>query len=215
MCGMTLARPRSTLAALARRGARTLGGLATVLQPATSPDARVLILGGARSGKSRHAERLLAAHPEVIYLATGQPPSAADPEWADRVKTHQERRPAHWRTVETVDVAAALRSADAPVLVDCLGTWLTRLCDQTGAWESAPGWRQRTDEQLDGLLDAWRAARVPVVAVSNEVGSGVVPETASGRLFRDELGSLNRRVAEASDKVLLMVAGRAIELENP
>lgn len=174
---------------------------------------RTLILGGARSGKSRRAERLLAEHAEVIYLATGYPPSAADGEWAERVRLHQERRPEGWRTVETVDVASALRSADAPVLVDCLGTWLTRVCDDSGAWEQAPGWRERTGEQVDGLLQAWRAARVPVVAVSNEVGSGVVPETPSGRLFRDELGALNTRVAEASDRVLLMVAGRALELE--
>lgn len=210
---MTFHTPRSVLAALARRGARTLDGLAGTLQPPAA--GRTLILGGARSGKSQHAERLLADHPEVIYLATGGAPSADDPEWAERVRLHRQRRPAHWRTVESVDVAATLRTADAPVLVDCLGTWLTRLCDHTGAWQAAPGWRQRTDERLAELVEAWRSAAVPVVAVSNEVGSGVVPETPAGRLFRDELGRLNSRIAAASDTVLLVVAGRAIDLPQP
>lgn len=202
--------PRSALAGLLRRGARTLDGLASTLQ---EPTQRALVLGGARSGKSQHAERLVSGHSEVIYLATGHQPSAADAEWAERVRVHRERRPAHWRTVESVDIAGTIRAADAPVLVDCLGTWLTRLCDHMGAWQAAPGWRERTDEQVADLVDAWTSAAVPVVAVSNEVGSGVVPDTPAGRLFRDELGILNRRIADASDTVLLVVAGRAIELQ--
>lgn len=201
---------RSTLAGLLRRGARALDGLAGTLRPPR----RALVLGGARSGKSAHAERLLAGHPEVIYVATGHLPGPADAEWAERVRIHRERRPSDWRTVESVDVARVLREAEAPVLVDCLGTWLTRVCDETGAWQQASGWRERTDQRVAELVDAWRAARVPVVAVSNEVGSGVVPDTPAGRLFRDELGILNRRIAEASDTVLLVVAGRVIELEK-
>lgn len=174
-----------------------------------------LVLGGARSGKSRHAERLLARHPVVTYVATGLPPGDSDAEWTERVKLHQERRPAHWETVETTSVAPVLRAAENPVLVDCLGTWLARMCDETGVWQDEPGWRGRLDVEVGLLVDAWRTARFPMVAVSNEVGSGIVPDTPSGRLFRDELGSVNRRLAEVSDAVVLMVAGRPIALEAP
>ncbi|MGH3432916.1 MAG: bifunctional adenosylcobinamide kinase/adenosylcobinamide-phosphate guanylyltransferase, partial [Thermocrispum sp.] len=178
---------------------------------------RTLILGGARSGKSQHAERLLSGHRRVVYLATGLPPGGlpGDAEWAERIRQHRERRPAHWQTVETTQVAAAIRAAADPVLLDCLGTWLARVCDDAGAWQESPGWQQRLEREVGLLLDAWRAAAVPVIAVSNEVGSGIVPDTPSGRLYRDELGVLNRRMAEASEAVLLMVAGRPIPLEAP
>lgn len=214
MCGMALETPRATLARFFAYGAKTFDGLAASLRPASPPRSRTLVLGGARSGKSRYAEKLLNEHPKVLYVATGMLPDTADPEWAERVRVHQERRPPHWQTLETVDIAAALRTADAPVLVDCLATWLTRVCDDTGAWEDAPGWRQRTDDVVADLLDAWQAAPTPVVAVSNEVGSGIVPDTPSGRLFRDELGTLNRRIAESADSVVLVVAGRALQLEG-
>ncbi|MDI5977215.1 bifunctional adenosylcobinamide kinase/adenosylcobinamide-phosphate guanylyltransferase [Amycolatopsis magusensis] len=177
-------------------------------------DEKVLVLGGVRSGKSRHAERLMARHPHVIYLATGLPASEGDPEWAARVAAHRARRPAGWRTVETADLPGALRSASAPVLIDCFGTWLSRVLGDVGAWDQTDGWQQRLDDYLLDFIDAWRTARVPVVAVSNEVGSGVVPGTFSGRVFRDVLGALNSEVAAHSDKVLLVVAGRVLELSG-
>jgi adenosylcobinamide kinase/adenosylcobinamide-phosphate guanylyltransferase len=175
-------------------------------------EGKVLILGGVRSGKSRHAEELITHHPNVVYVAAGLPPSENDPEWAARIAAHQARRPASWRTVETGDLTTVLRSAVSPLLIDCLGTWLSRVLDEVGAWEQVRGWELRLDDRLEDFLAAWASARVPIVAVSNEVGSGVVPATVSGRVFRDVLGALNDRVAAESDCVQLVVAGRVLDL---
>jgi adenosylcobinamide kinase/adenosylcobinamide-phosphate guanylyltransferase len=197
---------------LTHRLAGYLESTAQLLRRYGRQDGKVLILGGVRSGKSRHAEELIASHPHVVYVAAGLPPTAEDPEWAARVAAHQARRPSSWRTVETSDLATVLRGASSPLIIDCLGTWLTRLLDEVGAWEQRQGWERRLDDKLEDFLAAWASARVPVVAVSNEVGSGVVPATVSGRLFRDVLGTLNNRVAAESDRVLLVVAGRVIDL---
>ena len=167
------------------------------------PTRRVLVLGGARSGKSAWAEQRLAAEPAVTYVATA-PPRPGDAEWDARVQAHVARRPASWRTVETTDVAALLRTADAPLLVDDLGLWLTAAVDAAGAWEGPLGAVQTA---CDELVAAWRDCRVPVVLVAPEVGSGVVPGTASGRRFRDLLGALATRLAAASDEVVQVVAG--------
>ncbi|GAC52295.1 bifunctional adenosylcobinamide kinase/adenosylcobinamide-phosphate guanylyltransferase [Gordonia amicalis] len=170
---------------------------------------RVFVTGGARSGKSRYAEGLLAGVDDVVYVAAGGP-RTGDPEWERRVESHRRRRPASWTTVEDTDVAGVLRSAAQPVLVDCLGTWLTARIDHHNAWEKGDLDTMRAD--VDDLLDAWRTCAVPVVAVSNEVGSGVVPATASGRLFRDELGRLNAGIADLADEVVLMVAGQPVTI---
>lgn len=170
---------------------------------------RTLVLGGARSGKSAHAEALLAPFEAVTYLATGGV-REGDPEWAERVRMHRARRPASWRTVETAEVADALRSAETPLLLDCLGTWLTARMDLHRAWDTSELGSVHAD--IDELVTAWRACPVRAVAVSNEVGSGVVPATASGRLFRDLLGVLNARIAAESHDVVLMVAGRPLRL---
>jgi hypothetical protein len=90
--------------------------------------------------------------------------------------------------------------------------WLTSVMSQCGAWDDAPGWQSALDRRVDALVEAWHGVQVPVVAVSNEVGSGVVPGTRSGRLFRDQLGRLNTRISAASERVLLVVAGRALDL---
>ncbi len=173
---------------------------------------RTLVLGAARSGKSTVAERLLADRcGPVTYVATG-PAAASDPEWAERVRAHRARRPASWRTIETRDVAGVLGDATGPVLVDCLTLWLTAVLDDAGAWDGRAGWRSHLDKEVARLADAWAAATVPVVAVSNEVGAGVVPGTAAGRLFRDEQGRLNARLAASADRCLLVVAGRTLEL---
>ncbi len=173
---------------------------------------RVLVLGGVRSGKSRHAEQLMSRHGQVVYVAGGKPPGNDDPEWAARVAAHRQRRPLSWRTVEPTDLAHTLRTTRAPMLVDCLGTWLARVLDDVGAWEQTEGWQQRVDDRLADVVDAWQSVTVPIVAVSNEVGSGVVPGTASGRMFRDVLGALNTAVAANSDSVRLVVAGRVVHL---
>lgn len=191
---------------LAQFGARP-GGDGEIIEAGRSPARRVFVTGGARSGKSRHAEEMLAGNAEVVYVAAGGP-RHGDPDWEVRVAEHTRRRPASWTTVEDTDVAAVLRTASRPVLVDCLGTWLAARIDHHGAWETGDLDAVRAD--VADLLDAWRTCDVPVVAVSNEVGSGIVPDTASGRLFRDELGRLNAQIAEASDEVILMVAGQPL-----
>ncbi|MFG6196683.1 bifunctional adenosylcobinamide kinase/adenosylcobinamide-phosphate guanylyltransferase [Nonomuraea sp. JJY05] len=169
---------------------------------------RALLLGGSRSGKSAEAELRLAAEPYVTYVATG-PSGAGDGEWAARVRAHRERRPAHWATVETADLVSAIGQATAPLLIDGLGTWLTAVFDEHGAWE---GDRTPVRERCDELVAAWRQTPVRLVAVSDEVGMGVVPATSSGRAFRDTLGRLNERLAAESEYVALVVAGRLLEL---
>ena len=176
--------------------------------------AKVLVTGGVRCGKSRYAERLLADAVTVTYVTPGYPADpAADPEWAARVQTHQQRRPTHWRTVETVDVAGAIRAADTPVLVDCLGTWLSRSIDAWGVWEQPfEQWGHRYDEAERQLIEAWQHSQQTMIAVTNEVGWGLVSPYPSGRLFADLLGRLNASVAAVCDDVVLMVAGRALHL---
>ena len=117
-----------------------------------------------------------------------------------------------WSTCETTDLASSLRAARQPLLVDSLTAWLTGVLDAAGAWDDLAGWREQVEGRVDDLVAAWSIVAVTVVAVSDEVGSGVVPAAASGRLFRDLLGRLNARVAAASERVLLVVAGREIDL---
>jgi adenosylcobinamide kinase/adenosylcobinamide-phosphate guanylyltransferase len=165
------------------------------------------VLGGARSGKSSFAEQLLARSDEADYVACGLVPDGGDPEWTDRVALHRSRRPSSWRTIETVDLPAVLGRPGPPVLVDCLTTWLARVMDDCGLWSGEPDADARLATAVDALLEAWAGTPRRVVAVSNEVGSGVVPATPSGRRFRDELGVLNARVAAASSRVWLVTAG--------
>ncbi|MFE0147516.1 bifunctional adenosylcobinamide kinase/adenosylcobinamide-phosphate guanylyltransferase [Nonomuraea sp. NPDC059007] len=169
---------------------------------------RTLLLGGSRSGKSAEAELRLAAEPHVTYVATG-PSGAGDGEWAARVRAHRERRPAHWATAETTDLAGTIAAATTPLLVDGLGTWVAAVFDEHGAWE---GPREPVRRRCDELVEAWRRTPVAIVAVSDEVGLGVVPATASGRAFRDVLGKLNERLAAESEYVALVVAGRPLPL---
>ncbi|MET7337784.1 bifunctional adenosylcobinamide kinase/adenosylcobinamide-phosphate guanylyltransferase [Nonomuraea sp. NPDC005650] len=180
----------------------------TAVHPAGSAPWRTLLLGGSRSGKSGEAELRLAAEPYVTYVATG-PGGAGDGEWAARVRAHRERRPAHWATVETADLVPVVREATTPLLIDGLGTWLTAVFDEHGAWE---GDRAPVRDRCDELVAAWRQAPARLVAVSDEVGMGVVPATSSGRAFRDALGRLNQRLAAESEYVALVVAGRLLEL---
>jgi adenosylcobinamide kinase / adenosylcobinamide-phosphate guanylyltransferase len=175
---------------------------------------RILVTGGTRSGKSRYAEGLLATAPAVSYLAPGpRPDPAVDAEWAGRIAVHQGRRPAHWTTVETDDLAGAVRAAHQPVLIDSLGSWLTAVLDRLEAWTApSEAWAQLLDDELENLADAWLTCRQPAVAVTNEVGWGLVAEHHSGRVFTDLLGTVNQTMAQVSDEVVLVVAGRPLRL---
>lgn len=199
---------------LTQRLSASLEATARLLRRYGDDDAKVLVLGGVRSGKSRHAERLMARHPEVVYVAPGPVPTGDDPEWTARIALHRSRRPVNWRTVETGDLATTVRKASRPLLIDCLGTWVTRVLGDVGAWDGKKDWELRLDGRMEEFLDAWQVAHVPIVAVTNEVGMGVVPATASGRLFRDVLGALNDRVAAQADSVQLVVAGRIMHLDE-
>ncbi|MFI9758287.1 bifunctional adenosylcobinamide kinase/adenosylcobinamide-phosphate guanylyltransferase [Streptomyces sp. NPDC051963] len=177
---------------------------------------RTLVLGGARSGKSVEAERRLAAFADVLYVATGGTRDE-DSEWAARVAAHRERRPGSWRTAETCDLVPLLQADGAPLLIDCLSLWLTDAMDSVGAWDDAvwaDGGERALRERVRELTGAVRSARRTVVAVSNEVGSGIVPATASGRRYRDELGRLNAAFAGECEHVLLVVAGQAVVLRG-
>ena len=178
---------------------------------------RVLVLGGARSGKSERAELRLAGEPDVTYVATGAA-GAGDPDWAARVAAHRARRPAWWRTAETTDLAGVLATARGALLIDGIGTWLAAVLDDCGAWDDQGAWddrgagRAELAGRIAELIGAWRQTSAHVVAVSDETGLGVVPATPAGRLFRDELGRLNQALAAESEETELVVAGRVLPL---
>lgn len=165
-----------------------------------------LVLGGARSGKSDYAEKLVCGLPAPwIYLATAE---AHDDDMRARIAQHRSRRAAGWTTIEApLDLAAALTTTTAsahPVLVDCLTLWLTNVMlggHDTGA---------RTAE----LLDALAKRTAPCVLVSNEVGMGIVPDNALARRFRDEAGRLNQSMAATVDRVVLVCAGLPLILKG-
>ncbi|MFD9444850.1 bifunctional adenosylcobinamide kinase/adenosylcobinamide-phosphate guanylyltransferase [Streptomyces sp. NPDC060006] len=205
---------------LAAAGARAVpdGTTLTVGAYEDVPDVprRTLVLGGARSGKSVEAERRLEAFPDVLYVATGGARNG-DGEWAARVHAHRERRPGSWRTTETCDLVPVLKEDGPPVLIDCLSLWLTDAMDSAGAWDDdewAGGGERALRARVEELTAAVRETRRTVVAVSNEVGSGIVPATPSGRRYRDELGRLNTAFATECEHVLLVVAGQALTLKS-
>jgi adenosylcobinamide kinase/adenosylcobinamide-phosphate guanylyltransferase len=178
---------------------------------------RVLVLGGARSGKSERAELRLAGEPDVTYVATGAT-GAGDSDWAARVAAHRARRPAWWRTAETTDLAGLLATARGALLIDGIGTWLAAVLDDCGAWDDRGACDDRGARRTElagriaELIGAWRQTSARVVAVSDETGLGVVPATPAGRLFRDELGRLNQALAAESEETELVVAGRVLPL---
>lgn len=168
----------------------------------------MLILGGARSGKSRYAEGLIAALPPVwnppwIYVATAEP---GDEEMRARIAAHRARRGPSWQTIEAPQelAEAVILAQPAPVLVDCLTLWLSNLMLIDADIEA----------ETVRLERALEAATAPIVLVSNEVGSGIVPEHPLGRSFRDLQGALNQRIAARADRVVLMVAGLPLAVKG-
>jgi adenosylcobinamide kinase / adenosylcobinamide-phosphate guanylyltransferase len=157
-----------------------------------------LVLGGARSGKSRYAEQaVMASPPPWIYVATAEP---FDAELTARIAEHRDRRGGQWQTVEApLDLAGAIAGApaSATVLVDCLTLWLNNLMFNN----------RDIDAEMQRLETALAARQAPSLLVSNEVGSGIVPDNAEARRFRDLQGRLNQRIAARADRVVLLVAG--------
>jgi adenosylcobinamide kinase / adenosylcobinamide-phosphate guanylyltransferase len=163
-----------------------------------------LVLGGARSGKSRFAEDLLEAHAgRRIYLATAEP---GDEEMRARIADHRRRRGEGWRTMEApLDIASAITEAgEDAILLDCLTLWLANLMS---------GGRD-IPEATEGLAKALAGARAPVVLVSNEVGLGIVPDNPLARAFRDHAGRLNQTMAALADRVFFLAAGLPITLKD-
>jgi adenosylcobinamide kinase / adenosylcobinamide-phosphate guanylyltransferase len=177
--------------------------------PAVWDHGHVLLIGGARSGKSTLAVELAAASGRpVVYVATAEP---GDDDMAGRIERHRAERPPEWRTVEEpIDLAAVVGAlgSDSFVIVDCLTLWVANLvlAGQTdGDVVASAG-------ALAGVLSGRPA---PTVVVTNEVGLGVHPDTALGRRYRDVLGGVNRTVARTARRTLLLVAGRALRLDDP
>jgi adenosylcobinamide kinase/adenosylcobinamide-phosphate guanylyltransferase len=161
-----------------------------------------LVLGGARSGKSRYAEGLLAHASPRTYLATAE---AGDAEMAERIRRHREQRGSAWITREApLDLPAAIRSESGALLVDCLTLWLSNLLSEDRDLDDAAG----------QLCAAIKRPGGPVVLVSNEVGLGIVPDNALARAFRDHAGRLNQRVAAVADRVLFVAAGLPLALKG-
>jgi len=169
-----------------------------------SPRELTLVLGGARSGKSRHAEAVATALPAPwFYIATGEP---HDNEMAARIAEHRARRGPGWQTIEAPrDLAGALAAvpSGAAVLVDCLTLWLSNIMLDGADLDTDIGRLERTLVERKG----------PVIVVANEVGLGIVPENALARRFRDAAGRLNQRLALLADRVVLLVAGIPVKVK--
>jgi adenosylcobinamide kinase/adenosylcobinamide-phosphate guanylyltransferase len=163
-----------------------------------------LVLGGARSGKSRMAENL--AQSPKYYIATAE---AFDDEMKNRIATHKVQRGDGWETIEApIALAAAITKHDRPetfILVDCITLWLSNLLLADMDWE----------DELEQLLGVLGSLKGEVVIVSNEVGLGIVPDNALARRFRDAQGIANQSIAEVADVVVMMIAGMDLQLKGP
>jgi len=170
-----------------------------------------LVLGGARSGKSRYAAELCGSRP-VLFVATAR--EDGDPAWRSRIDAHRRERPGSWKTLEEplfVDRAVAEMAEGSLALVDCVTLWISNLC-----WEARHRSAREREEGVLERIDALAAVaeRRDVITVSNEVGSGVVPEHPVAREFRDVHGRANQRLAAAARRAVLMVAGLPLVLKG-
>jgi len=231
--GTAAARPHRTLII---GGARSGKSTEAELQLAAEPSVTYLAAGpwatapgqAALAGAGRTTPAAADAGLALQSL-TAQPAGAADrtwtgpdgkphDEWAQRVRRHQARRPRWWRTVESLDIAGPLRRDTGAVLIDGIGTWLAAVMEEAGMWASDPSDASAPARllaaRIDDLIDAWRQTAAVVVAVTDEVGSGLVPPYPAGRAFRDQLGWLNQRLAAESEVNLLVVAGRVTSLSG-
>ena len=168
-----------------------------------------LVLGGVRSGKSRFALEIASSARSVTFIATAR---GSDDGMRRKIERHQSERPAHWRThEEPLQLAEAISSAQSgseATVVDCLTLFAANLMDAYGENRAA------MDASIDELCSALRKSDGKIVLVSNEVGSGIVPEYAAGRQFRDLLGEMNQRIAAVADNVVLMIAGLPLPIKG-
>jgi adenosylcobinamide kinase/adenosylcobinamide-phosphate guanylyltransferase len=161
-----------------------------------------LVIGGARSGKSAHAEKIIEDLGGGLYLATSR---VWDAEMAERVKEHQDRRDDLWQTIEEpIEIASIIEGAQQPMLVDCLTLWLSNLMEEEADIAA----------ETMKLCQALKAASQDIVLVSNEVGLGIVPDNALARKFRDHAGKVNQAVAQCADRVLFICAGLPMTLKD-
>jgi len=171
---------------------------------ATGHEAFTLVLGGARSGKSDYALKLaMAAPPPWVFVATAEP---FDAEMRDRIRRHKEIRGEGWITLEApIDLAGVMEQApvDTPMVIDCFTLWLSNL--MLGGCN--------IDHEIGRFDEAFRARSAATIAVANEVGLGIIPETPLGRAFRDQAGTLNQHLAAMAGKVILMVAGLPLTIK--
>ena len=171
----------------------------------------ILLLGGARSGKSAAAERLAQAGRRVLFIATAE---ALDEDMARRIAAHRERRPSGWDTLEEpldpAGIAAPILSRYDTVVLDCLTLWVSNLLLRH---EHEPAAEQTILDAAGGLLDLVERSTATWILISNEVGLGVVPPSPLGRAYRDVLGRVNQLAAARAGRVYLMVAGLALELK--
>lgn len=173
-----------------------------------------LILGGARSGKTHHAQQLAAqVGGRVTYVATAE---AGDDEMRARIGAHRASRPAEWQTLERpMRLGDALTEWDADVVVvDCITLLVSNLLMAVGEGAAAGMLEARVEAEIGELLAAWRGAEYHLIVVSNEVGMGLVPPYPQGRIYRDALGRANQQLAQAATEVVLMVAGLAWRLKG-
>ena len=175
-----------------------------------------LLLGGARSGKSYHAQQMVDRPPDsVLYVATA---TAGDEEMAERIAAHKANRPEHWHTLEApLNVGKAIQTTEPTrwVLLDCMTLLATNVLFSLPEPVNEADYQAAMDNELAGLLEAYQNSPAEWVLVSNEVGLGLVPEYPLGRLYRDVLGRSNQRLAQAADEVIFMVAGLPIQVKGP
>lgn len=177
---------------------------------------RTLILGGARSGKSSYAEQLVPADRECLYVATARPLPGQDfdEDFRARIDVHRARRPQHWLCDESTPLPTLLHSSSTEyVLVDDLGTWLGHRFDDRQAWQSPRGTLEAEFQALATSIRNFPASQ-ELILISPETGMGIIPEHPSGRLFRDELGTLNQLIAEEVERVILVIAGQPLIIKG-
>lgn len=173
-----------------------------------------LVLGGPRSGKSRHAEALFDDQHDVTFVATRQVPDSDDPDLVARIARHQERRPRQWRTVETLDLTRALLGSRQPVLIDELADWLRGVLDEQDLWSDPQRAQQVVQERLDELTVALQSMPFDIVVVTSDPSWVRMPDDPAERLFVDLLSHVNQRVSAVSPRVHAIVAGRVLDLSS-